>query len=35
MEALDFEFNLKHPDGRTLGLNEKAKKIFKEVLERR
>ena len=35
MEALDFEFNLKHPDGRTLGLNEKAKKIFKEMIEKR
>lgn len=34
-EALDFEFNLKHPNGKTLGLNEKAKEIFKKVREQR
>lgn len=31
-EALEFEFNLPHPNGKRLGLAEKAKKSFSEKL---
>lgn len=34
-EAIDFEFNLEHPNGKTLGLNKKAKKIFHEIISKR
>ena len=31
-EALDFEFDLPYPDGTTLGLAERARKVFEKRL---